>query len=183
MEQKGESEVLSWLKAFVLALIIVFVIRYFFFVPVTVYGESMLPTFEDHDKVIVSKTSSIDRFDEIVFKAPDVLPDEDVHYIKRVIGLPGDKIEMKDDILYINGKPYKEDYVNRENTDTSGQVNYDFTLKELTGKSTVPKDCYFVLGDNRQVSNDSREFGFIKKDSVIGEVKFRIYPFNHFGKV
>lgn len=182
MEQKGESEALSWLKAFILALIVVFITQYFFFVPVTVYGESMFPTFEDQDKLIVSKTSSIDRFDNIVFIAPDV-EDENIHYIKRVIGLPGDKIEMKDDILYINGKSYEEDYVNKENVDTTdGKVNYDFTLKELTGESTVPEDCYFVLGDNRQRSNDSREFGFIHKDSVIGEVKFRFYPFKHMGK-
>ena len=90
----------------------------------------MLPTFEDKDRIIVSKVSSIDRFDMIVFNAPDAKE----KYIKRVIGVPGDYIEMIDDVLYINGEVYDEPYVTYiEGDPITDRITENFTLEEITG--------------------------------------------------
>lgn len=130
----------------------------------------MLPTYEDEDVIIVSKKSKINRFDHIVFHAPD----EDEFYIKRVIGLPGDTIEMKNDVLIINGEEYDEPYVKRE--DYLTQITENFTLEQITGEKTVPEGYIFVLGDNRAKSRDSRHYGLIPIDDVYGESKMRILP-------
>lgn len=176
MQENTKKEVYAWIKSITFALIIAFLCRNFLFSPTTVYGESMEPTFQDKDRVLISKTSDIQRFDVVVFNAPDA----DKRYIKRVIGLPGDNVEMKDDVLYINGKPYEEPYVKRNN-DITLRVTGDFTLKELTGKTTVPNGYFFVLGDNRLISKDSRKFGFISADSIIGEVKLQFFPIKDIG--
>lgn len=179
MKASTKKEILSWVKTIALAIIIVFICRQFIFTPTSVFGESMSPTFHDADRVIVSKTSKIQRFDVVVFDAPDL---EGEHYIKRVIGLPGDSIKMEDDVLSINGEEFPEEYLkeNKENN-TLEELTFDFTLEEITGKTKVPKDMLFVMGDNRLNSKDSRIFGFVPYDSVIGEVKFRFYPVNAVG--
>lgn len=177
MKASTKKEVYSWIKSIAFALAIVFICREFIFSPVMVKGESMEPTFEENNRIVVSKISTIERFDMIVFNAPD----KNEQYIKRVIGLPEDSVEMKDDVLYINGKPHGEAYVKRNNNIKIGKVTGDFTLKELTGNNEVPNGYLFVLGDNRLKSKDSREFGFISIDSVIGEVKFRFYPLQEIG--
>lgn len=177
METSTKKEVVSWIKALALAVVLAFICRHFIFEPVTVRGESMVPTFENAQKVIVSKTSEIERFDMIVFHSPV----EEKDYVKRVIGMPGDTVEMKDDVLYVNGKAYEEKYVNREQKAVMDKITEDFTLLESFGRETVPEGSYFVMGDNRPFSYDSRQFGFISEDAVIGEVKFRFYPFNETG--
>ncbi|MGE6259377.1 signal peptidase I [Heyndrickxia sporothermodurans] len=172
----AKKELYSWIKSILLAAVIVFVCRYFVFTPSIVVGQSMMPNLQDGNRIIVSKLSDIKRFDEIVFNAPD----SDEHYVKRVIGLPGDHIEMKNDVLYINGKAYKEPYLegNRKNLPPNNKLTGDFTLEEIIQKKEVPKGYLFVLGDNRLVSKDSRIFGVIPMDSVIGKVKIRFWPFN-----
>ncbi|MCR2822848.1 signal peptidase I [Lederbergia panacisoli] len=178
MKESTKKEMFSWIKSIALAFIIAFMCRHFFFTPTTVFGESMSPTFHEHDRIVVSKTTKIERFDVIVFNAPDA----DKHYIKRVIGLPGDSIEVLDDVLYVNGKEIKEPYLLENKKDAPlSKLTWDFTLKEITGKSSVPKGFYFVMGDNRLYSNDSRSFGFVSADSVIGEAKFRFYPLQKIG--
>lgn len=179
MKESTKKEVISWIKSVGFAVIIALACRQFFFTPITVFGESMEPSFQDHDKVIISKTSKIERFDVIVFDAPD---SENEHYIKRVIGLPGDSIEMKNDVLYINGEAFNEPYLSENKKDNPfGKLTEDFSLPEKTGKTKVPDDMLFVMGDNRLNSKDSRTFGLISYDAVIGEVKFRIYPFDAIG--
>ena len=178
MKENIKQEGSSWVKTILVAFIVAFICREFLFAPTIVRGESMEPTFEDQNKVILSKISEIQRFDMIVFHAPD----SDERYIKRVIGLPGDSIEVKDDVLYINGKIYEEPYLEgNKDADLLGKLTGDFTLEDLTGKSTVPQHSLFVLGDNRLNSKDSRIFGFISENSVIGEVKFRFYPLKEIG--
>lgn len=179
MKEKTKKEIYSWIKSIAFALIIVFMCRQFLFIPTTVFGESMSPTFQNKDRVVVSKMTNIQRFDIIVFDAPD---EEDELYVKRVIGLPGDRVKMEDDTLYINGEATEEPYVteNKENNPFP-LLTEDFTLQEKTGESKVPEDMFFVMGDNRLRSKDSRSFGFIPKDSVIGEVKFRFYPLQEIG--
>lgn len=177
MQENTKEKIYSLVKSIVLAIVIVFICRQFLVIPVAVHGESMEPTFEAKNRLIVSKISKIDRFDIVVFQAPD----EDEQYIKRVIGLPGDQIEMSDDILYVNGNRYEEPYVKRESTSRAGRITGDFSLHGLTGYTTIPEGYFFVLGDNRLRSKDSREFGLIAAHSVVGEVKFRIYPFGEMG--
>lgn len=173
MKENHKNEVMSWVKTIVFAFIVVFVCRQFLFTPITVKGESMSPTFEDNQKVVISKTSKIERFDIVVFKSPNMKD----NYIKRVIGLPGDKIEVKDDVLYIDGKAYEEPYLNANKEKILfGQLTEDFTLEQNTESSRVPEGYYFVMGDNRLRSYDSRMFGFIAKDELLGEVKLRVFP-------
>lgn len=178
MKESTKKEMVSWMKSLVVAIILAFICRQFLFSPITVFGESMAPSFQDHDRVVISKTSRIQRFDVIVFDAPV----EDEHYIKRVIGLPGDTIRMEDDVLYINGEAYNEPYLSENRQDNPyGSLTEDFSLTEKTGESKIPENRLFVMGDNRLNSKDSRTFGLISYESVIGEVKFRFYPFKEFG--
>ncbi|MDG5472032.1 signal peptidase I [Jeotgalibacillus sp. ET6] len=168
MKQSPKKEWISWLKSILMAFIIVLICRNFLFSPVLVKGISMEPTFEDQNRVVISKISEIEAFDLIVFDSP-ISSDQ---HIKRVIGLPGDEIEIKEDILTINGTPYSEPYLeqNKEKLLFGEPLTGDFYLK-------VPEKSLFVLGDNRRKSMDSREYGVISEEAVLGEVKARIYPF------
>lgn len=171
--KKKKKEALSWFLAISLGLLISFVFREYVFSPVIVKGASMNPTYENEDVIIVSKLSEIDRFDHVVFKAPY----KDEYYIKRVIGLPGDTVEMKDDLLIVNGIEYDEPYVNRQTKHPmQKRVTENFTLFEITGEHQVPEGFIFVLGDNRLNSYDSRDYGLIPMDDILGESKLRVYP-------
>lgn len=133
----------------------------------------MMPTLNDGDWMIVNKMGEPQRFDIVVFHAP-----EHKDYIKRVIGLPGDTVEYKNDKLYINGKYYKEPYLDKYKAQEPGPLTPDFTLKDITGKETVPKGEIFVLGDNRLYSKDSRHIGTIKIDEVVGDTSLVFWPLN-----
>ncbi|MFA8439064.1 signal peptidase I [Pueribacillus sp. YX66] len=166
----------DWLKALLIALIIVALVRQYLFANYIVNGESMMPTIEEGNRLIVNKIEveirSPERFDLIVFHANS---EED--YIKRVIGLPGDTIKYENDQLYVNGKAVDEPYLDDFKTDLiDGQLTENFTLLDKTGRSTVPKDYYFVLGDNRRHSYDSRHIGFISKEEIVGIVNLRYWP-------
>ena len=175
-KEKTKNELISWLVTILVGITIAYICRKFLFFPLIVNGASMTPTYEDDDVIIVSKISEIDRFDQIVFQSPI----EDEYYIKRVIGLPGDTIEMNEDVLIVNGKEYEEPYVNRETVDPfQKRITENFNLVDIIGEEKVPKGYLFVLGDNRLKSTDSRHYGLIAIDEVIGESKMRIYPFNH----
>lgn len=184
--KSGKKELLEWIGSIGVAVLLAFGIRYFLFTPIEVEGASMLPTFEDGDKVMVNKISpqfkDYDRFDVIVFKV-----DKEINYIKRVIGLPGDHITYKDDELLINGKKYEEPYLEelKKELIDKGTLTQDFTLEEYLGEVVVPDGSLFVLGDNRRFSNDSREpsIGFISMDIVLGTVNMTYYPLNNFGFV
>lgn len=172
MKKETTSEIMSWIKAIAVAFVLVFVIRHFLFSPVIVSGQSMEPTFESENRVIISKIHKLDHFDLVVFHAPGSKED----YIKRVIGLPGDTVVMKDDNLFINGKEYEEDYIqaNKEQLFKDQKLTEDFEV-------TVPEGQLFVLGDNRKNSTDSRIIGCIDLDSIVGKVGFRFYPLNSIG--
>lgn len=179
MDNKLVRELLSWVKALLIAVVIVLLCRHFLITPSVVKGESMMPNLEDGDRIILSKISQIDRFDEIAFEAPD----SNDNYVKRVIGFPGDTIEMKNDTLIINGKEYDEEYLSQAKSRLSDDelLTNNFTLYDLTGEEVVPEGKLFVLGDNRRISKDSRQFGFIDEESVIGDVKLRIWPLDAIG--
>ncbi|PKG25471.1 signal peptidase I [Niallia nealsonii] len=180
MKETFKREGREWLKAFAIGIIIFIIIRAFFFSNYEVDGESMMPTLENGNKLVVNKIgykiSNLKHFDVIVFHA-----NEEDDYVKRVIGLPGDKVEYKDDHLYINGKKYEESFLDSYRSQVAaGRLTGDFTLEEITGKKTVPDDSLFVLGDNRLGSWDSRHFGFISIDQVVGKVSLRYWPLNEF---
>lgn len=165
---------LEWAKSIVIALGIVFIVRTFLFSPVTVDGASMEPTLHDRERIIVSKAISWvgepDRGDIVIFKGKD----PKTNYVKRVIALPGDVIEMKNDELFINEELVKEPYLEENKKAAEKRAS---KLTEDFGPLIVPANQYFVMGDNRFRSNDSRsELGLIDADRMIGKSKFVIFP-------
>lgn len=153
---------------FTLFIIFIIVIRTFICTPINVNGSSMSTTLKDGDIMILNKIgikSGIDRFDIVVVKT------DNNYLIKRVIGLPNETISYQDEKLYINGKVIEDKY----------NLNYTEDFEPVK----LGSDEYFVMGDNRSISKDSRvsEVGPIKKDKILGKTNFIIYPFNKFGKV
>lgn len=169
-----KKEILEWLVAIAAAVILIVVIRTFFFVSYTVDGLSMDPTFQDGDRVVVNKI--MDNFTDYDYEDVIVFDSEmGPAYVKRVIGTPGDSVEMEDKQVYLNGEALEEDYV--VHTDDSYMDN--FTLGDLGVEGeTIPEDHYLVLGDNRPISRDGRDFGVIHEDSIVGEVALRFWPLN-----
>lgn len=185
MEQtkKEKNELWEWSKALLIAFGLAWLIRYFLFTPIVVDGESMMPTLEDGDRMIVNKigyeVGEPDRFDIVVFHAP-----EKKDYIKRVIGVPGDHIAYKNDQLYINGKPQPEPYLDAYKKDIiEGTLTEDFTLEELTQMEVVPEGHVFVMGDNRRYSKDSRIIGVVPMEEIIGSTKVIFWPPTEMGLV
>lgn len=179
MNYSAKKEIVAWFKTLLVAALAVFILRHFFITPSIVEGESMMPSLQDGDRIIISKVSKIDRFDEVAFHAPD----SNDNYVKRVIGLPGDEIKVEQDTLYINGEPVEEPYLQEAKSDfpEGFQFTHDFTLQEVAGTEQVPEGYLFVLGDNRKISKDSRYFGFISEKAIIGDVTIRIWPIDTFG--
>lgn len=155
---------------YLLVLFLVVFIKAFIVTPIRVNGPSMDETLKNQDIMLLDKISyrfkEIERFDIVVIH----LDEEDI--IKRVIGLPGETVEYKDEKLYINGKRVKENFSHAE-TD-------DFDLSKFESKK-VPKDSYFVLGDNRVESLDSRVLGYIPRKRIKGHATFTILPFSRWG--
>ncbi|UII57393.1 signal peptidase I [Cytobacillus spongiae] len=174
---KKKNELWEWTKALVIAVLLAAVIRYFLFAPIVVDGLSMMPTLHDQDRMIVNKFSYTigepKRFDIIVFHAP-----ENKDYIKRVIGLPGDKVEYKNDKLYINGEAYEEPYLDEYKADVvDGPLTESFTLEETpVGQATVPEGHLFVMGDNRRYSKDSRHIGAVSMEEILGKTNMVYWP-------
>lgn len=175
------SELISTIKYIIGVLIVFFVINQFFFAPVMVDGDSMEPTLINGDYLLLNKFSDIEPFDIVVFPPPD---QEDTQYVKRIIGLPGDTIEYREDVLYLNGEPTEQPFLDgSKDIDESIYASGDFSLLTLLGVETVPEGQYFVLGDNRLNSRDSRSFGFIDQETVLGKVSFRYWPIEEIGIV
>ena len=179
-KSKGKSEIFEWIKALVIAIVLAAIIRYFLFAPILVDGLSMMPTLHNENRMVVNKMSykigEPERFDIVVFHAT-----EEKDYIKRVIGLPGDKIEYKDDTLYINGKAYEEPYLDEAKEQMiEGPLTEPFTLEEIIGQQTVPEGEVFVMGDNRRYSKDSRHIGTIKQSEILGKTSRVYWPLKEF---
>ncbi|HHU64362.1 MAG TPA: signal peptidase I [Clostridiales bacterium] len=164
--RKAKSETVEWVQSIVIAVILALLIRGFVFETILVDGESMLPTLNNADRLVVNKIShkinGIERGDIIIFKYPD---NENEHFVKRVIACGGDVVKIQDGRVYVNGQQLNEPYVLEETDD-------DFP------ESTVPEDTVFVLGDNRGNSRDSRDprVGFVPVENIIGKPWARIWP-------
>jgi signal peptidase I len=164
-------------KIVIIALLIVVPIRTFLFQPFFVRGESMTPAFENGDYLIIDEISyrfqNPQRGEVIVFKYPN---DPSQRYIKRIIGLPGETVEIKDGIVVISNQ--KESHI----LDEADYLPLDiFTPGEIL--ISLAEDEYFVLGDNRRASADSRRWGSLARKNIIGRVLLRAWPFTAFAKI
>lgn len=159
--KKISKEIIPYL----IIIVVVLLIKAYIFTPIIVNGPSMNDTLHDKDIMILDKIgiklNGIDRFDIVVVQTSKT------KIIKRVIGLPGETIEYKDNKLYINDKEIKDPYPSQVTSNIERQ--------------TIPEGSYYVLGDNRTDSVDSRILGPINKNKILGHATFIIYPFNRFG--
>ena len=162
-----------WLRDLVVSLAISAFIIIFLYQPVKVEGTSMMPSLEDQERIFVNKfvyrLEPIERGDIVVFRYPR---DPSKSYIKRVIGMQGDDIRIDGGQVYVNGKALDESYVPSEYTD---QRSYPDIV--------VPPHCYFVLGDHRSMSNDSRDFGSVNQSFIYGKAVFGYWPMEKMGRV
>ncbi len=150
---------------YIVIVVVVVLIRTFIITPVRVDGDSMKNTLKNGDILLLYKLSSINRFDIIVLDEEK----DNEKIIKRVIGLPGETVAIKKGKIYINDKVIDDKYAYGETSD------YD--------KVTLEDDEYFILGDNRLISKDSRYFGPIKENEIKGKIVFRLFPFTKIGTV
>ncbi len=158
-------KIIKSLMPYIIIIIVVILVRTFIATPVRVNGSSMYPTLKGNEIMLLNKLGHINRFDIVVLK----IDDREDNLIKRIIGLPGETVEIKDNEIYINDKKIEDKY------------GYGVTYN--IDKVTLKKDEYFILGDNRKISLDSRVFGTIHKDEIKGTTDFIMYPFKSFGKV
>ena len=173
---KTKNEWWEWTKALAIAIVLAFVIRSLLFAPFVVDGASMMPTLQDRERLIVTKLVYFihdpSPGDIIVFHAT-----QERDYIKRVIGIGGDKLEMKNDQLYINDQPVDEPYLNEYKKQAQSE---GYLLTENFGPIEVPEGELFVMGDNRGNSKDSRMIGTIPLESVVGRADVIFWPLNQF---
>ncbi|GCF92811.1 signal peptidase I [Enterococcus florum] len=164
------------LKYFLIALFFGVLIRGFILIPVPVTGDSMAQNLNQGDMIVMEKYSRIKRFDVIVFRK-----DDGTTYIKRVIGLPGDTIVYEQDQLFINDEKVPEGFLtnNRDHDHEVTPYTTNFHLADLIGTPELPENEYFVMGDNRRISKDSRSFGTVDSDEVLGKARLVYYPLRH----
>jgi signal peptidase I len=175
------KEIFEWLKSIAFALVIVLIFNVFFGIT-TVYNTSMVPTLVEGNMVFISKIAGISHGDIITFETDITLSQTDLNtlspikrlfvseethknLIKRVVGMPGDKVDITEGRVYVNDVLILEDYIN---SNTNGETHI----------TVVPEDQFFVMGDNRLVSLDSRSeiIGLVEKDRIIGVAVFRFWP-------
>ena len=172
MNKRKLLKTIKELYPYVVVILIVVLIRTFLVTPARVDGSSMEPTLSNNNLVILNKLdyrlNDIKRFDIVVVKYGNE------KLIKRVIGLPGEHIEYIDNILYVDGIVTKETFSHRKTN--------DFKIETL-GRINVPADTYFVVGDNRGHSSDSRVFGPVDKKQILGSVSYRFFPLNKIGRI
>ena len=176
-----KKEILEWIVSIAVAVALVLLITKFVAQSYTVKGDSMDPTLKDGERVVVNmigqKLGHLEKGNVIVFHA-----NKEQDYVKRIIGTSGDNIEYKKDQLYVNGKKVDEPYLDYNEKHKLGEyITGTYKTKEINqvdGKNKIPKGKLLVLGDNREVSKDSRSFGLIDEDKVVGKVSFRYWPLN-----
>lgn len=162
----------DWGETIVVAFILALVIRAFFLQVFWIPSSSMEPTLDIQDRIVVNKVlyhfRPPRRMEIIVFRETGSSGSHNKDLIKRLVGLPGEKLEVRNGIIYINGQPLKEEH----------PMNQDFAD---FGPVQIPADAYFVMGDNRPASADSRYWGFLPKKNVIGQACWRLWPLSRFG--
>jgi signal peptidase I len=163
----------SWLRDLVVSVVASALIIIFLYQPVRVEGTSMLPMLEDQDRLFINKLAyrvgEIHRGDVVVFLYPH---DHEKSYIKRVIAVPGDDLKIDHGRVYVNGAPVEEPYVPTRFADDRSQP-----------EMTVPAHEYFVMGDHRSISSDSRDFGPVNRELIYGKAAFVYWPMDQAGVV
>src|SRR5699024_8474288 len=164
---KRKSEWFEWLKAIATAVIIALLIQNFVFATSIVEGDSMEPTLENGERLIFNKMIYLlnepKRGDIIIIQQTDK------NYVKRIIALPGETIEIRNSNLYIDATRYEETFLDKEDAIHTGNF----------GPIFIPEEKYFVMGDNREISKDSRNgLGYIQRDEIIGRSEIIIFPFS-----
>lgn len=173
-ETRGQANHLrAWARDLLISVVASVLIITYFYQPVRVEGTSMLPNLEDQDRLFINKMAfrvgAIQRGDVVVFRYPR---DETKSYIKRVIGLPGDSVRIDHGRVYVNGQVLKESYVPPRFEDERSEA-----------EMRIPAHEYFVLGDHRNISSDSREFGPVRRDLIYGKAAFVYWPVDQAGVV
>lgn len=171
MTTHDNNSLIGWIKAFLIAAVIAVLLNTFIFSSSIVEGISMEPTLQDEDRIIFNKliylVSEPGRGDIVMIKK------DNKNYVKRIIGMPGESIKMSNHNLYINNEEQHQTYVDRHGDILTGSF----------GPTEIPHDYYYVIGDNRAVSKDSRNgLGLIKRDEIAGRSEFILYPFSHVSK-
>ncbi|HKA01988.1 MAG TPA: signal peptidase I [Candidatus Solibacter sp.] len=171
----GFWNALSWVRDLAFSVLIAVILIVFIYQPVKVEGTSMMPTLTDQERIFINKFTyhfglgDIQRGDMVVFWFP---LDQTKSYIKRVIGAPGDIVRIEAGTVFVNGQQLDEPYVPEEFRD---RVSYE--------ERTVPDGQYFVLGDHRNSSSDSRTWGFVKRDAIYGKAVFVYWPLANIGRI
>lgn len=170
-------KIIKELIPYIIIIIVVLLVRLFIISPVRVDGNSMYPTLNNSDYLLLEKfDKNYKRFDIVVLNY------NNEKLVKRVIGLPGDKVRYENDKLYINDKEIKETFLDQEyvkkerKKNSNGYFTNNFNI-ELLGYSVIPNNYYFVVGDNRNNSTDSRLIGLIHKSKIEGKVIFNVFKF------
>jgi signal peptidase I len=170
-EPSAARAAFSWLRDLTLSVVIAIIIILFLYQPVRVEGTSMMPSLVNEERIFINKFvyrfSDIARGDTVVFQFPGDLSKS---YIKRVIGMPGDRVAVDRGVVIVNGKALDEPYVHPEYRDEA-------TYPEIR----VDPDCYYVLGDHRNSSNDSRNWGTVKRGYIYGKAVFVYWPPDRLG--
>lgn len=162
----SSKEMKEWAQAIITAVVLALLIRMFLFEIILVDGSSMEPTLYDRNRVFVNKIGYLigepQHGDVIIFKTPE---GNQSNYVKRLIGLPGDRIRIENGIVYLNNQPLDEPYI-------ADPPYNDYA------EATVPEGTFFALGDNRNDSKDSRDFriGFVPRENLVGKAVWRIWP-------
>jgi signal peptidase I len=166
---------LSWIRDLAFSVLIAIILIVFIYQPVKVEGTSMMPALTDQERIFINKFNyhfgigNIERGDMVVFWYPH---DVTKSYIKRVIGLPGDTVEIDSGQVIVNGAPLAESYVPQEYRDHASYSS-----------RTVPAGNYFVLGDHRSSSNDSRNWGYVERKYIYGKAVFVYWPLDKMGRL
>lgn len=164
-----------WIRDLTLSVLIAVVLIVFIYQPVKVEGTSMMPSLTDQERIFINKFTyrfgigQVDRGDLVVFWYPG---DRSKSYIKRVIGMPGDVVRVEEGTVYVNGQRLLEDYVPDEYRD-----------RQSFNAVQVPRDHYYVLGDHRSSSNDSRSWGTVERKFIYGKAVFVYWPLDRMGRV
>ncbi len=169
------KRIVKELIPYIIIVICVVLFRTFIATPVVVDGPSMDPTLKNGQLLILEKIDkNYKRMDIVIVKTK--IDGSKERLVKRIIGLPGEIIEYKHDKLYVNGKIVKDQF---------SSITDRFSIEEIYNTKKIPEGYYFVMGDNRNVSLDSRDkrVGFIKKNEIVGKAVFRIFPFNKIGGI
>lgn len=167
------AELKSWFRDILFAFATAIFIVIFVIQPVKVEGTSMLPRLVDQERIFVNRFiyrfTDIERGDIVVFWYPK---DPNKSFIKRVVATPGDEVEIRNGAVIVNGERVEEPYLKAE-----------FRDHDSWRKRIVPEDRYFVLGDHRNSSNDSRNWGFVPRENIYGKAVFRYWPMSRVGPV